>query len=147
MKELGEVIPRIGIGEIHLGQSKDSIQELLGVPPRENKKRRNRIQCCYDGFNLTFSEDELLESIEAYPEVNVTYKGLNVFTDNSAWGKLIDDDSTPFQLSGTIILLDLGVSMWKDPDEESQNKSFVLSADGVWDFLKDRFKAYVPKTV
>lgn len=147
MKELGELTPRIGIGRIRLEQSKQSIGKLLGIPTRENEKRRNRVQWWYEGFNICFGENELVESIEAYPGALVTYEGLNVFTDRNAWEKLIKDDSTPYQLSGTIILLGLGVSMWANPNEESQNKSFVLSADGVWDRLKDRFKAYESKPV
>ena len=147
MKELGEVIPKTGIGEIQLGKSKDSVLAQLGNPVSESKKRRNKICLVYDGFNLTFNANETLESIEAYPEVSVTYKGLNVFYDKCAWNKLIDDDSSPYHLSGTIILLDLGVSMWEDPKEEMQNRGFVISSDGVWDRLKDKFKAYVPATI
>ncbi len=147
MNELGEVIPRKGIGEIQLGESKSSLLSLLGNPDRESKGRHNKSSFDYEGFNLTFNENGMLESIEVYPGTQITYEGLDIFEGDRAWKRLINDDPSPYHLSGTIILLSLGVSMWEDPEEEKQNKSFVISADGAWDRLKKRFKPYVAATI
>lgn len=147
MNELGEVIPRKGIGEIQLGESAASLISLLGNPVREGKERHNKSSMDYEGFNLTFTEHGALESIEVYPGTRITYKGIEVFEDDRAWKSLIKDDPNPYHLSGTIILLNLGVSMWEDPNEDRQNKSFVISADSAWDHLKNRFKPYVAATI
>jgi len=147
MNELGEVIPKNGIGKIQLGEFKSTLLSVLGNPVRESKKRHDRSSCDYVGFNLIFNADDILESIEVYPETRITYKGLEIFDGSNAWKQLISDDPNPFYLSGTIILLALGVSMWEDPEEEEQNKSFVLSADVAWDKLKDKLKPYVKKGI
>lgn len=85
MNKLGEVIPKRGIGNIKLGESKDTLQKLLGTPFREGKNRRNCIVFTYDGFRLAFNQSEMLESIEVYPEASITYKGLDIFNGTSAW--------------------------------------------------------------
>ena len=145
MHRLGEVFPKQGIGSLKLGESKDCLLQLLGEPIRESINRRDGIVYNYEGFRLTFNQDEKLESIEVYPGTQITYKGLDIFNGVSAWEQLIHEEPSPLHLVGTIVLLSSGVSMWEDPNEEEQNKSFVISADGVWDDLKSKLKPYEKK--
>lgn len=147
MNNLGELIPRAGIGKIKLGADKSSIINLLGSPIRENQERRSRTSLDYDGFNVMFSEDSKVESIEVYPKIIITYKGNEIFKNDTAWKQLIIDDGNPFHISGTIVLLNLGVSMWEDPNEEEQDKSFVVSIEGAWDRLKNKLKPYESKII
>lgn len=60
---------------------------------------------------------------------------------------IIQDEPNPLHLVGTIVLLGSGVSIWENPDEEDQNKSFVISVDGVWDNLKNELKPYTRQTI
>ena len=142
MIKLGEVLPRKGIGNILLGETKEATLSILGKPKREANRKRNRTDLTYDGFCLIFNADQILEVIEVYPESEITYKGLSIFGGQEAWKQLIADEPEPLCLSGTIVLPSLGVSMWQDPDEEEQDKSFVISMDGVWDRLSEKLKPY-----
>lgn len=147
MNKLGEIIPRKGIGILKLGESKNSLLQLIGEPIRESKNRRNCIVFTYEGFRLTFNLGNNLESIEVYPEISITYKGIEIFSGVAGWEQLIKDEPSPLHLSGAIVLLGSGVSIWEDPNEENQNKSFVISAEGSWDKLRSKLKPYERKTI
>ncbi|MCG7928916.1 MAG: hypothetical protein N0E44_02555 [Candidatus Thiodiazotropha lotti] len=142
MPTILEFLPKIGFGPIKLGMREADIESFLGKPNYISEKRRGRYSAVYNDFSITYSPEKVVVNIEVYMGSVVTYEGRNIFTDPSVRQILIREDGDAKVISGTIVLLNLGLSMWEDEEEEDQNKTIVAFSEGEWDNLLDRMKSY-----
>lgn len=137
-----EFTPQLGFSDLKLGMTETEIKSLLGNPNTVSQKRRGRYTAAYNYYSITFSPEKIAVNIEVFFGTNVSYKGKDIFDNQDTRKQLILDDGEAKVISGTIVLLNLGLSIWEDENEDNSNKTIVAFMAGEWDRLKNKMKTY-----
>lgn len=137
-----DFLPKIGLGPIKLGMNQADIEASLGSPIRYSKKYKNKLIAVYDKYSITYNSKLLVQSVEVYSGSIVKYKGRDIFTDPAVRRQLIEDDGNAQTISGVIVLLNLGISLFDLDGDNNTDKGISIFDEGVWDDLKTKMVPY-----
>lgn len=138
--------PYEGAGCIRFGMKRPQLHNLLVAPERSRKIRSGEIEDRWQDFMVRYSQD-LEEVVEiAFKDIaSIEFKGIDVFVDPDALRKLVSFDGDALLGTGTVVLLNLGISTW-NLDDLSSPRSLCLFCRGRWDNIKHRLTPYVMTT-
>jgi hypothetical protein len=135
--------PYEGAGCIRFGMKRPQLHKLLVAPERSRKMRSGEIEDRWQDYMVRYSQDaEEVVEIEFKDNASVECKGINVFTDPDAFRKLVSLDGEALLGTGTVVLLNLGISTW-NLDDLSSPRSLCLFCRGRWDDIKHRLTPYI----
>jgi hypothetical protein len=108
--------------------------------------RSGEIEDRWQDYMVRYSQDlEEVVEIEFKDIASIEYNGIDVFTDPDALRKLVSLDGEALMGTGTVMLLNLGISTW-NLDDLSIPRSLCLFCRGRWDDIKLRLTPYVMTT-
>ena len=105
--------------------------------------RSGEIEDRWQDYMVRYSkEDEGVVEIEFKDTAPIEFKGINLFSDPDALRKLVRLDGEALQGTGTIVLLNLGISTW-NLDDLASPRTLCLFCRSRWDDVKHRLTPYM----
>lgn len=141
-----DIKPYLGVGDVRFGMKPDEVAKFLGPPDRirTSTMLKERVELrSQNGLQATFSRTDIgLIEIGFSPNIlDLRFKDIKVFEDvySEVLRRLISEDGNPVEYLGTVVLLNLGISLAKDDDED---KTLSVFAKGRWDSMKEKLKPF-----
>lgn len=135
------IVPYKSVGPIKMGMDTDQVRGNLGEPKLVSKGRSGNQILRYEGLNVTVAQCGVVE-VELLPDTTALLDGTDIFSDPKAFGKLCTLDGDPQECVGTIILLNLGMSMAGFHDRDESHRSVTVFAKDRWSTLQSRMQKY-----
>lgn len=132
------IVSHIGVGSLKFGMQRAEIYNEIGTPERTRKSRFSNefTEFWYDnGLQLTFSVEEALLEISLYPNLPlVEFGGIHLFEEPGVdvMRKLRNLDHSPLEKAGVTIFLELGLAVTGFLNEDDDQKSVSVFAEGRW---------------
>lgn len=139
-----ELRPYSGAGPLRLGMTRHEAAVSMGQPQLTVTNRLGQVELRYPDCAVVLSaaESRVVE-IMFYPTAKLLVQGIEVFTDPTAFEKLLGLDGHPCLCDDTILLLGLGLALndFRNAPEPC-DRQVTAFARGQWDDLKDRFTGF-----
>ena len=143
MKQSFEIISYVGVKPLLFGMTRSQVEALVGPPGILTKTFPGNANASYESFNIGYSkQDRKLIHIGFLPTAEVTIRGMNPFTQKSAFRNLVRQDSCPYEYVGFIILLDLGITLTGFHDNDPNQLAITAFARGGFDDMRNKFKKF-----
>lgn len=132
------ITSHIGVGSIKFGMQRVEIYNEIGMSSRSRKSRFSSevTEFWYEnGLQLTFSDQESLLEVSLYPSLScVEFRGIRLFEEPGVdvMKKLRDLDHNPLEKVGVTIFLKLGIAVTGFLNENDDQKSVSVFAEGRW---------------
>jgi Fe2+ transport system protein FeoA len=133
--------PYEAIGPLHFGMRQDEIVASMGEPQRITKNHVGNTELWYDHMNVIMEDDRLVE-VGFSPDMQVTVRGMNPFTDPTAFASLCRLDGRPCEVLGFIVLRKLGITLTGFHDKDESQKALTAFARGRWDVMETQMKPF-----
>ncbi len=136
-----EIVSYVGAKPLLFGMTEDQAERAIGSPLKTSVNFLGEKNSNYEGFNVSYSAQSggLVEAGFS-SDVNVVIRGMELFREPEAFGKLLQEDSCPYEYVGFVILLDLGITLSGFHDNDPYQLSITAFTRGRWDHLKGKFK-------
>lgn len=133
--------PYEAIGPLHFGMRQDEIVALMGEPQRITRNDMGNSELWYDHMNVIVEDDRLVE-VGFASDMQVSVRGINPFTDPTAYVSLCRLDGNPCEVLGFIVLRNLGITLTGFHDKDKSQKALTAFARGRWDVMATRMKPF-----
>ena len=136
------IIPYESVGLIRFGASAEDVKRALGEPVRV-RDRPNEMTIQYDRLQVTIStQNEAVVEIGMSSRVDARLDDVEIFNSPGAFEKLTEQDGSPFEYLGFIILLKLGITLTGFHDDDPAQRAVTAFARGRWDHLRAKFNPF-----
>lgn len=143
MTKIFEVQPLVGPLPIKFGMSEEEIQGLLGKPQARNVNRRDEPVLDYGICSVTFGAGgEGVVQVAFFPEAELILSGMNLFTDPTAFAKVLSVTPDVFEDYGFIVLPSIGLTFTGFHDDNEEDKAITLFVRGRWDERRSKFRPF-----
>lgn len=80
MKKILDFTPYVGVGDVKFGENRSQVRAALGQPKeyKKNEFSKNTLDD-FDYFQIFYTEGNQVEAIEMYGNVELLFKGTNLF--------------------------------------------------------------------
>lgn len=125
--------PYEGAGTIRLGAHRSEILHSEGVPESTRIMKSGEIEDRWSDRAIRYSKGmETVVEIEFDDDASLDFNGVDLFSDPNAFKKLLESDGNALSSVGTVVLLNLGLSLWNMESMESP-RTVCLFCRGRWD--------------
>jgi len=143
MKTEFDIITYVGAKPLLFGMKEDEVEKAVGKPSRRFVDSDGDIGMFYPDFNVRLSaKGKTVVHIGFGKGADVLFRGINVFRDKDAFGKIVSMDSSPWETYGFIVLLDLGITLTGFHDNDPSQLAITCFEKGGWDEHKADFKQF-----
>lgn len=138
-----EIISYVGAKPLLFGMNQGQVEAIIGPPQNMTTNGFGEPDASYQSFSIRYSkQNKTLVEIGFSPTAIVTIRGINPFTQESAFRDLVRQDSSPYEYVGFIILLDLGITLTGFHDRDPSQLAITAFARGRLDDMKSQFKRF-----
>jgi len=130
------------VGPIAFGMKPKDIYSALGTPRLSTKDRYGDTVHRYDNIFVTTNNDGVVE-VELLPDAAPNILDIDILSNRHSLYLLSKIDANPYECSGAIILLNIGISITGMHDDLDYQKSVTAFARGRFDELKKDMVPYV----
>lgn len=135
------IISYEGALPIKFGMTPDQVKDILGQPRLIRTTQYGSLRYSYDDmFILFLRSNNTVNEMTFGSRARLYFEDLDVFGSPDAFSHLLRKDGQPYELNGSIVLLNLGMAISKYHGEPEEG--VTVFARGVFDQLKDRFVEY-----
>lgn len=133
-----DIRPYESAGPLVLGMRPEEVHTILGKPRNSSKSRRGERSDTYPQLTATYDKDsERLIELGIGVQVDVRFRGIQLFTDPTALDFLVAADGAPLEAVGFILFPSLGIVLG-DFDSDQENERVVsIFGRGRWDDVSD----------
>ena len=138
-----EIVSYMGAKPVLFGMTEVQVFNLVGPHLKATINNLGERNAQYESFGIRYSKQEgtVLE-IGFGNSAKVTFRGVDLFGDRSAFQFLLALDSSPYEYFGFIVLLDLGITLTGFHDDDPSQRAITVFARGRWDHVKGKFKRF-----
>lgn len=133
---LFEIHPLNGVNNVSFGMSPSLVAQEFGVPESKIQNHLNQLVEFRSFMNVAYSDPDLSLCHVGFGRQmsGVFLGGVNLFGDppGDVLKKLIDLDGEPYLYLGFVVFLRIGISLTGFHDDDIDQKSVTLFAEGAW---------------
>jgi hypothetical protein len=143
MEPAFEIISYLGAKPLLFGMTENQAEQLIGPPSRISTNNLGEKNTSYESFGIRYSPHTGgLVEIGFSKSAKVSFLGIDVFQESTAFERILQEDTSPYESVGFIVLLDLGITLTGFHDDDEQQKAITVFERGRWDHLKSKFKKF-----
>lgn len=138
-----DVMPYVGAGQLRFNMTEVDVIATLGSPGGRSTNWRKEIVLEYPERDLMVGLGTGANAVDFLgfgPQADLRYDGVRIFTDPSAFDRLIAADGQPYEYVGFAFLLNLGMSLGGFHNDEPRSVS--IFRQGYNDQLRSKFKTF-----
>lgn len=129
-----DVQPYKGAGPFHFGMTEAEVLALGHQPLRKKINTRKEPDWRFGEYSIRFgAQDGLLCEIGFSRQCTVKLDGIDVFSDNDAFEKILQKDSNIFESYGFLVFFGLGITLTGFHDRCESDKAMTVFRRGRWD--------------
>jgi hypothetical protein len=129
-----EIDPHIGVGPFRFGMTESDVIATGLLPKNKTRNRRGEPNWIYDGYSVRFgAKDGLLCDVGFSKQCRVLLRGIDVFADSDALGKILSQAPNVFEFYGFLVFPDLGITLTGFHDGNESDKALTAFVRGHWD--------------
>lgn len=142
-----EFIPHISVGPLIFGMTADNLDAILGTPTRVSKLRHMLGESrTYGCIQTGLDEHGKLNHVGLRQDFSgsVFYDGIDMLRGPHVLESLISLDKQPYLWVGSVMLMNLGLSLTGFHEKDDAGKAINFFPQGRYDKFVEKFQPYKP---
>ena len=132
---------------LRFGMSPSEVSSILGSPPVSAPNWQGTLTHDYVtpqlDLNVIFGGDgQTADHFGFGRGASVRFRGLDFFSDRSAWRRLLTLSSDYHECSGMLVFCDIGIALGGFHDDYEDELAVTVFPRGAWEEFRPKFKPY-----